>query len=154
MELDKLRTDGDTIDLNDGRVLRLRIEVDQNSTVEDSPDLYGLVGWSTTDRDTGHQRRPSNMNGSAEILRRDGHASLWWQAPADITDDKARRELRALVADLCDYGFKGVVLELCEGEDHYGAPIVRDSASLWGIDSLEDGYLLTVVGELWGELDT
>ena len=26
------------------------------------------------------------------------------------------------------------------GEDHYGAPIVRDSASLWGIDSLEDGY--------------
>ena len=48
----------------------------------------------------------------------------------------------------------GVVLELCEGEDHCGAPIVRDSASLWGIDSLEDGYLLTVVGELWGELNT
>jgi len=153
MELDKLRTDGDTIDLNDGRVLRLRIEVDQDSTVEDAPDYYGLVGWSTTDRDTGHQRRPSNMNGSAEILRRDHRAHLWWQPPADVEQD-SRSELRNLVADLCEYGFKGVVLELCEGEDHYGAPIVRDSASLWGIDSLEDGYLLTVVGELWGELNT
>ena len=153
MELDKLRTDGDTIDLNDGRVLRLRIECDPYSTVEDAPDCYGLVGRSTTDRDTGHQRRPSNMNGSAEILRRDCRAHLWWQPPPDIEQD-SRSELRNLVADLCEYGFKGVILELCEGEDHYGAPIVRDSASLWGIDSLENGYLLTVVGELWGELDT
>ena len=152
MDLTDLRDDGDTVDLADGRTLRLRIEVDQDASVEDA-DCYGMIGWSTTDPDTGYQCRPSNMNGSAEILRRDFRASLWWQPPADIEQD-SRSELRNLAADLCEYGFKGVILELCEGEDHYGAPIVRDSASLWGLDSLENGFLLTVVGELWGELNT
>ena len=62
-------------------------------------------------------------------------------------------EFRRLVLDLLEYGYKGVTLELCDGTDAYGRPVVRDVASLWGIDSLDNGYLAEVISELAGELD-
>lgn len=146
--LDRLDGDGAEIKLSRGRALRLRIETDQDSDLNDF-DCYGRTAPTSDYPDT----RPQGFDGNAEKIWLSGDA-IWWQPP---TDGPARgtaefRSLRAMVRDLAEYGFHGVVLELTHGHDAYRRPIVRNVASLWGIDSLENGYLREVVGELAAEL--
>jgi hypothetical protein len=58
------------------------------------------------------------------------------------------------VRDLLEYGFSIVTVERCEGTDAYGRPIVRDVASLAGIEPYsDDDDLASIVSELLDELD-
>jgi hypothetical protein len=82
--------------------------------------------------------------------------SYWWEPPSGdyaLATEADVDKFASHVRDLVEYGFYGVVLELCDQLDVYGHPIVVDVASLWGIDSLEDGYLASVVSDLASELD-
>ena len=134
-------------------MLRLKIEADQDASINDF-DCYGKVN---TDRlrtnDYGYQMRPDGFTGNAERLYYGNDGPWWWEPPTDVKrSDPGFRAFRDTVRELLAFGFKGVILELCEGDDAYGRAIVRNTASLWGCDSLENGYLLEVVGELVTEL--
>lgn len=156
-----LRDDNDTAALKDGRTARLRIEHDEAFTIEDmGPEAYGLVAWdSHRTNDYGYPERPDGFDGNAEkVSTSDGRDRFWWQPPADLCGGWERGgehfpKLRSLVADLVTYGFHVVTVEVLDGIDAYNRPIVVAVASLGGIDSLDDGYLDDVVGELLGELD-
>ncbi len=54
--------------------------------------------------------------------------------------------------DLSD--LDGVILEVLDGEDAYGRPIVRASASIWDVDDIGEEYVRDlVVNELAHELE-
>lgn len=153
-DLSALTDDGDTVELDDGRTLRLRIEPDLDTDpFTDNPDFYGRIGHGAIDRDTGRERRPDGFDGAAHKLDViDGR--VWYQPP---TGDYAiapehYAEWLAFVSELYSYGCKIVTVELLDGEDHYGRAIVRDAASLGGIDSLDNGYVHDVVTDLVSEL--
>lgn len=155
VDLEDLRADGDTVKMDDHRELRLRIEVDQDATINDD-EADGKVEWVRGDRDWSPMRypRPNGFDGSARIIDHDNGYALWWQPYEGLTDEQIRSE-RPRILDLVRYGFKGVILELLETiVDSQGGShtVVVDTASLWGIDSLENGYLLEVVQELAAEL--
>ena len=150
LDLSELRDDGDVLKLDDGRVLRLRVEVDQNASINDY-DSDGRVEWTRNNPDTGHSQRPSTFNGTARIIDRDRNSCLWWQPYEDLTTEQIREE-EPRILELVTYGFKGIVLELLDGRDAYNRPIVADIASLWGVDSLEDGYLAEILNDLVSEL--
>lgn len=62
-------------------------------------------------------------------------------------------DLRQQVRELLAFGFKVLILELCEGTDYYGKPIVVNSASIWGIEAMtDDKYIQDIVRELADEL--
>ena len=151
-----LHNDGDTETLPDGRVLRLRFEPDPNHSVNDD-ESDGRIEW--TRRNDYGAVRPSTMDGSARVIDTDYPYSLWWQPPGKEIigdtpwdDDTMRREA-ARVADLVRYGFQGVILELCQGADAYGLPVVVGVASLWGIEwDISTDDLAEVVAELAAEV--
>jgi len=153
LDLSSLEDDEDTLELPDGRVLRLKIEVDQDASINDF-DFYGKVStehWNTTDY--GYKTRPSDMTGNAEKLWYGNYGPWWWEPPADVKrTDTHFPALRDSVRELLAFGFRGVILELCEGTDYYDELIVINSASLWGIDSLDNGYIHEVVRELADEM--
>ena len=51
-----LSSDGDTITLDDGRILRLRIEPDEWQDISDFGDCYGMAAWTEKDRCTGRDK--------------------------------------------------------------------------------------------------
>ena len=149
--LANLKDDGDTVELANGAMLRLRIEPDEDYSINDY-DSDGKVAWGIRD-DMGGQR-PAGFDGSAEKLGIYDHGNaMWWQPYRDVvelkrTDPEAFRKERLRIRDLVEYGFKGIVLELCQGEDAYGRPIVVKTESVWGVDELYP----ELVGELAAEL--
>lgn len=148
-----LRDDGDTIDLGDGRALRLKIRPDEGYDPFNETDIYGRIGWGDRNNDYGRERRPKGFTGNAEKISIGRGDMAWWEPPTDVKrSDPSFAKLRSLVVDLAEYGCSYVALELLEGEDAYSRPIVVNVASLGGIDSLADGYLLQVIGELAWEL--
>ena len=154
LDLLSLVDDGDTLEISGGRTLRLRIEVDQDTSISDFPDCYGRISDERIRKnDYGYDARPSDMTGNAEKLWYGNYGPWWWEPPTDVKrTDPVFKSLRDSVRELLAWGFKGVILELCEGKDHYGKLIVKNSASLWGIDSLDNGYITEVVRELASEL--
>jgi hypothetical protein len=149
IELEQLKDDGDTIELPDGRKLRVRIQPDEGVSINDFPDCYGETAWMSHDR-----QRPDTFTGAAEVLKHDYPHRLWWQPPADVVRGTPQfAKLRRLVLELLEFGFCYVALELLEGEDAYRRPIVVKVESLSGIDSVADGYLQEVLGELREQLD-
>lgn len=151
-----LTSDRDCYALPDGRYLRLRIQPDDDYNPFDEVDCYGRVSHvdNHRDRTTGWTLRPDGFDGNAEKVWA-MHDNYWWQPPADGprrgTDEF--RKLRQLVCDLIAFGGQVVTVELLRGTDAYGRSIVRDVASLGGIDSLADGYLAEVVSDLIGQID-
>lgn len=151
-----LDDDGDEYLMPDGRMLRLRIEADDQSGADfiNDCDAYGRVAWCEYVRDTGHVRpRPEDFDGSAVILC-DMHGDRFWWLPYreghKLYDSP---EERVIVRELVTFGPRSVVLELCEGRDHYGRPIVTNAASLGGcFDVADDGYRRSIVAELLAEL--
>lgn len=155
-DLTDLRDDGDTIELVDGRTLRLRIEVDQDTSISDY-ECYGEIAPAKVwDRDGMRATRPRDFTGNAEKLWtcESGSECFWWEPPKDgpKRTEPSFAAFRQQVRELVTWGFKGVILERLDGEDAYGRPIVTQTASLWGIDSLENGYLAEVVRDLADEL--
>ena len=69
--------------LDDGRLLRCSVEIDQDTRVEDE-EFYGTFAWVRKDRDyvgSYHTTRPEGFDGNAEVLVNEDHARLWWQPP-------------------------------------------------------------------------
>lgn len=157
-----LGDDGDTVELPDGRTLRLRIEPDQDQRMPDG-DWFGAIEFVKSPRrdsiaaDYGypHSARPAGFDGAAEILRCNNCDPVWWQPPEDARKDRHLRDsMRSTLVNVLEYGYCGLVLELCDGRDAYGRPIVVNMASLWGIEPFPDaGYVAEVVADLAAELD-
>lgn len=152
------------LELADGVELRLRFEPDCESIgdLSDHGDVYGRTEWSR-DNDYGPVR-PSDFTGRAEILFRDHRSSLWWEPfdPMDIpgfreqgTRAQGFRDYRQNVRDIMEYGFYSLGLELCEGSDAYGRPIVTDVAWLGGIEPIpDDAYIYSCAVDLLAELES
>lgn len=151
--LDALEDDDDRYELSDTVTLRLKSLPDDGDPFQET-DTYGQI--ADAEYRGSYPPRPDGFDGNAEKmwLQQNG-GCVWWQPPADVkrTDD-GFKELRDLVNDIASFGHHGLVLEWLEGSDAYGRPIVRFSASLWGLEPfLDNAYRRTIVGELLGELE-
>lgn len=129
-----LREDGDIVLLPDGRTVRLRIEPDHDTIINDF-DCWGKVGWEQYDRSMGYHRRPDGFDGNSERMSYGNSDPYWWQPPADGPKrgtpefDALRRE----VQELCEFGFVVLILEVLDGDDAYGNGIVVNYTALGGV---------------------
>ena len=136
IDLTDLTDDGDTVDLDDGRTLRLRVEFDQDTTINDF-DCYGKTERYCHDYwREGRTLRPDDFTGNAEKIQVDRGLWIWWEPPADgpKRGTPEFRQFRGTVTDLVSYGFVLVGLELCEGTDAYNRPVVVDVTWLGGVE--------------------
>lgn len=159
VDLSELSDDGDVIDLEGGRKLRLRVEADDmpSMPLQDHGDCWGKTSQYVYDYRNGRSEpRPEGFNGNAEKIQVGRGEWAWWQPPDDVKRGTPEfRKLRDSVRDLCEFGFRSVGLELLEGEDAYYRPIVRDAEWLGGIEPFpDDAYRREVMGDLWAELKT
>lgn len=169
LDLSSLTDDGDTIELGDGRTLRLRIENDDTPVMDQwSDDCYGRVEWIDPHAIARWQDRTGNYNGAPRPAGFDGnaeklHLSLppngssdyyWWQPPADVPRTSEHfRTMRAAVEELLTWGYYSVGVELLDGTDAYGRPIVANAAWLGGIEPNYGSYLAEVISDLVAELE-
>lgn len=153
--LAQLDDDGDTVELDDGRTLRLRIETDDESPFDhiNGCDAYGRVAWVERyrgDHYRGQATRPDGFTGRAVKLHVMGGDAFWWEPYYEggaYTPPTSAEQ--AWMAELVTFGFKGVTLELREsvtdsrGNDH---DVTVATAALWGLDTLDEtnGYGITV----------
>lgn len=153
MNLTDLYSDGDIHDLGDGHFLRLRIEPDLDTTLDDYADCYGRIGWGMKNPATGREYRPEGFDGNAERLSI-MHDVIWWQPPADVPrDSETFNQIRDLVRDIASFGFSRIVLEYGHGADAYGRLIVRDYASMGGVEPLVDReHVASILGDLVADL--
>lgn len=148
-DLTSLTSDGDTLKLDDERMLRLKIEPDQDYSINDY-DSDGKIEWSRQN-DYGSVR-PAGFSGRARIIKHHHWQDLWWE-PYELTEEQIAQEMPRIV-NLIEYGFNGVTLELCEDTDAYGEPIVTKFASLWGIEwDADRDYIRSIVSDLADELE-
>jgi hypothetical protein len=141
-----LGDDGDIFELADGRSLRLRIEVDQDTEINDS-DCYGKVEWIQR----GHHRdpRPEGFDGRARKLW--GASDPFWWQPWEGATDAEIAEFVPRIQELAEYGFKLVGLELREtllDSRKFEHTIVVDVAWIGGVDA----FYPELIGELVAEL--
>jgi hypothetical protein len=125
--------------LDDGRIVRLRVEPDYDSDLNDY-DYLGKYAPVEPDRYYyvyPHAPRPASFDGRARIIRlRD--VNVWWQPPTDYEkcDRSVRDSIYRTACDVLEYGYTVYIVEVCEGLDGYGRPIVRDFTALGGIEPL------------------
>lgn len=173
-KLAELNDDQDTVELDDGRSLRLRIEPDDIDAFDhiNGCDAYGRVAWADHyrgDHYRGQSPRPEGFTGRALKLRTMGGDAFWWEPYYDASDGPYAAPTsaeRGWMEDLVTFGFKGVTLELREtatdsrDNEH---TVTVERASLWGIDTLDEtngygtttvhnGYLRTILADLAAEL--
>ena len=137
-----LTDDGDTFELADGRSLRLRIEVDQDASINDY-DCYGKIEWIAR----GHHRdpRPSGFDGKARKLW-GASDPFWWQPWEGATEEQIA-EAAPQIRELAEYGFKLIGLELREtllDSRKFEHTIVVDTAWIGGVDE----FYPELIGEL------
>lgn len=158
--LAQLIEDGDTVALGDGRTLVLHVERDDIDplTLINDADCWGRVAWDRPNRDTGQSVRPDGFTGAARKFSLYGYAlegTVWWEPYREghhVVDDP---ETVAYMRELLAEGFQQVGLELREtltdsqGHEH---AVTVDTAWLGGTDSLGNGFLREVLGDLLAEL--
>lgn len=153
VDYDKLNSDGDTVELPDGRELRLSVEPDDVNPFEEY-DAYGRLEWQRYG--TYGPVRPDGFTGTAEIVERDGNSALWWQPPVDgpVRGSEHWSAFRQLVSDLMSYGFHSLAVELLDTErDAYGRRIVRGIASVSGVEPFQTReYQAELIAQLVAEL--
>jgi len=165
--LDALTDDGDTYEVDARLTLVLHIEYDPDTSINDY-DCYGRTERYSHRYYNGEQRtpRPDDMDGSARKIEVDRGDWMWWQPSDDMKSAKAwggppdeyPAALRAhidLATDLLRGGFKMVGLELRERvTDSWGHThtVTVDQQWLGGIDSLDNGYIRTIISDLLVEL--
>lgn len=116
-----------------GMTFRATWEIDYDMSIFDDGDWYGALAWVKTERWGGRdENRPDGFDGAARKLQTRGGDPVWWQPPADVPADKLN-DMASTILDILEYGYRGIVVERCEGVDHYGRPIVVDATSLWGL---------------------
>lgn len=141
------------IDLDDGRTLRFRQEPDSDTTLNDY-DCYGKVShiWK------GDGDRPSGFDGMAEKLHT-GFDEYWWQPPEDLRKGwhnyEHKDHLRRTVREILSFGFDCYWLEICQGQNAYGDPIVVDYTVTGGHEPLtNDEDTAHTLMDMAYELDT
>lgn len=150
LDLSTLTNDGDTLELADGRTLRLRFEPDPDSSINDY-DSDGRVEW-TRNNDYGAVR-PDGFTGRARILEKHLGSSLWWEPYEDLTEDQIRSE-EFRIHQLVEYGFNVVFLELCDGEDAFGRPVVKEYETLGMVEWDASGaYLKDILEGMLAEME-
>lgn len=148
-----LTDDGDTVELEDGRTLRLVLEPDMDADIRDF-DCHGSFSQHGYDHgDDSGRTRPDGMTGNAEKLQCDRGSFVWWEPPADGPRRGTAEfdEMRAGIRDLLETGYVGIIVELLRPEsdsDAYGARIVDNVASLWGCDTVYPEAVADLVSEV------
>jgi hypothetical protein len=152
-QLQDLVSDG-KVRLSDDIIIQWAELPDEYTSFNDY-DCYGKVEWRKPDY-YGRHRRPEGFDGMAEIVWGYNEA-YWWQPPADLRSGwhnyEHKNHLRNCVREILAFGFYLYKVELCQGEDAYGRPIVVDFATLGGIepllkDDVKSEYLADLVAEL------
>jgi hypothetical protein len=125
--------------------LRLKTQPDSDIGVNDF-DCYGFVQWSHG------TERPPGFDGSAEVLQRDRGSRLWWQPYRDGSEVCNSARDRRLVADIVEYGFQSLGLELWgPAVDVLGTEHLVELGSAWvgGVEPFADSHHVTeLVDEL------
>lgn len=165
------RLDGDTVtvwlseyDPCDGRGIRVKLEptdIPADEQINDC-DVYGQVApvehaRYRTGPGRGELSRPEGFDGAARKLH--GRTwDYWWQPhPTTVAQGPdAIRQAAGEVTDLLEYGFTYLGLEILEGEDAYGRPIVQAFTGLGGCDytiyAPDRAYLATVIADCLSDL--
>ncbi len=154
IDLSELRDDGDTIELESGATLRLRVHPDDMTAMDDG-DWYGAVALVEWDRYNERIKpRPNGITGNAEKLYFGRGEVVWWEPPGDVKrGTPGFTSLRSALLDVLEYGYVVVTLELCEGVNAYRQPIVRNVASVGGVEAMaRPDYMTEIVSELAAEL--
>ena len=138
---------------NERRVI-FRTESDNNTELNDF-DYLGKIAHVIRNPYSGqHKPRPEGFDGRAEIIRTPW-TEVWWQPPFDYESlsIEVRDQVRQTAKDVIAFGFDVYIVELCEGLDAYGKPIVvkyRDVAGIEPMLSNEDK--VSTVSELLNQL--
>lgn len=158
MDLDaiarELNYDRDEYELDDGRVIRFRVEQDSSDVMDMwTDDAYGKIAPVETHRYSDYEApRPDGFNGRArKISLRD--ESYWWQPPADVPDEQIAKWYQT-ARQLLEEGFYSFGVEL---RDEDGSVIddewmggVEPSALGWDADAHD--YRRDLLGDLLIEL--
>jgi hypothetical protein len=136
--------DGETVELLNGKKLRLKVSPDYYTDLNDF-DYLGRVEWSKYNKynKTSYifdkHPRPDGFDGNAEILKKDGGSNLWWQPPQDVARESDQlRAVRKTALSVIEYGYLEYKLELLDGLDAYKRPIVIKVSVLSGIEPFID----------------
>jgi hypothetical protein len=125
---------GETVELDNGMSLRFRMEPD-DITINDF-DCYGKVSHIGR----GNGDRPAGFDGMAEKLW-GYNEQYWWQPPDDLRPNwhnyEHKNHLREVVRNILSFGFDIYILELCNGTNAYGEPIVVDYTACGGHEPLQ-----------------
>jgi hypothetical protein len=150
-DLSSLKDHGDTVELADGRTVRLTIEPDTDHSIMDDQGegmWCGALAWDNPQRtnEYGYVMRPIGFeSGRCEVIETDGRYRLWWAVPDDIkVGSDQHRKLRETIRDLLRYGYVVVGLTL---ECEHGGTL--DSAYVGGVDS----FYPELVDDLASEID-
>lgn len=145
----------------DGARYVCAIELDDimGASYINSFDTYGKVEWRRPgfDRDGSRGTRPPHFTGAARLLTTDEGDRYWWEPYREghkvYDSDATRAQVMALLNGEGPWGVTVTMfdVETCQCCGHTEVS-ERDMASLWGIDSLENGYKAEVISELLAEL--
>lgn len=148
--------DNETVDLPNGQTLRLRRDYDHLVTINDF-DYLGKVEPVQPDRYYGcypHAERPRGFDGSARIMRT-RYGNYWWQPPDGFAtyEKDVQRAIWRTACDVVEYGYYVYIVELCEDQDAYRRPIVREVEFLGGIEpNLSHNDEVSTIEEVLGLL--
>lgn len=142
-----------TAELPSGDKLRLRVEVDDTTSINDF-DGYGRIS-SCFDYHR-QSERPPEFDGAARKIQVERGCYVWWQpweGFLQLSADDQRKGVQE-VTDILQFGFHVLILELCRGEDAYGDPIVVAFEALGGVEACADtAYIKSIISDQWAELD-
>lgn len=141
-----------TLELDNGQTLRFRMSPDDLSI--NDWDCYGTIEHIGRN---GRSERPHNFDGMAEKIW-GYNEQYWWQPPDDIRsqwhDKEIRKQFRETVKNILAFGFDCYWIELCEGSNAYGEPIVVDYAVCGGFEPLQnDEHIADSIMEIAYQLD-
>lgn len=139
------------LELGDGRILQFRMTPSDLSINE--WECYGTVEHIRH----GNTARPKHFDGMAEKIW-GYNEQYWWQPPADLRSNwhsyEHKNKFRETVRNILSFGFDDYWIELCQGENAYGDPIVVDYVALGGLEPLQDDTdMADTVVEMSCELD-
>lgn len=149
-----IHSDTASVTLDDGTVLRITKEIDEDWNIIENDEFYGQLEWTSA-----RAERPHPFNGNAEKLPVHTSArstALWWQPPQDVkrTDDTFWK-LRRRVIDIVngDIYAMGVVVTARTPCGACGGHSQEKTASIWGVESDTDNlYLADLVQDLLTEV--
>ena len=138
---------------NERRII-FRTQTDHETELNDFDYLGKIAQVVRQPYSNRSKPRPDGFDGRAEIIRTPW-TEVWWQPPFDYLSlsIEVRDKVRQTAKDVIAYGFDVYIVELCEGVDAYGKPIVVKYRDVGGIEPmLSEEDKVSTVSELLNEL--